>query len=435
MKKRLAVTKDGQLTYCSATEENIGKGRCNHVGHQLDSQTAEGFLESLNGNNPEVKVDSEINGFIIEIDQSTGIEFTTYSSIENDSRKEQIVKTVPLVTLEDRKLTINQSRLEEDSRGVQHKGPILIKDSQNNIHMKYIKLDEINMKTGLYALDAYDYQYPSISEDICSAFLENITPRDSFSSLHYSFQAINNNGQVKTGVVSDNYLYGGSEHFGTYEQYLSIEDNKIQVGDDVKVKHEDFVKNVIDTSNNQQILDFMINSFEKYGVEKEEAKQFIIQQAAYDLIIGNTDRKGNSTNFIFLIDEQTGKTTPYNIDYGRGLVSGYGEKYESTAQDQGFTEEDFKMDAELAISMSSLTEAGGIFGGSTGKLKETVDFLFDNGFQPFEVDRQALDSRLKTLEDKVDGFNIGISNFTKVKTEMLRQMMNDSQLKRLWVEK
>ena len=102
---------------------------------------------------------------------------------------------------------------------------------------------------------------------------------------------------------------------------------------------------------------------------------------------------------------------------------------------EGFTEEDFKIDAELAISMSSLTEAGGIFGGSTGKLKETVDFLFDNGFQPFEVDKQALDSRLKTLEDKVDGFNIGISNFTKVKTEMLRQMMNDSQLKRLWVEK
>ena len=32
--KRLALTKDGQMTYCSSADENVGKGRCNHVDHQ-----------------------------------------------------------------------------------------------------------------------------------------------------------------------------------------------------------------------------------------------------------------------------------------------------------------------------------------------------------------------------------------------------------------
>ena len=32
--KRLAITKDGRLTYCTASEENIGKSRCDHIAHQ-----------------------------------------------------------------------------------------------------------------------------------------------------------------------------------------------------------------------------------------------------------------------------------------------------------------------------------------------------------------------------------------------------------------
>ena len=47
IKKVLALTVDGQLTFCSATPENRGKGRCNHVGHQEDGQTPAEFLESV----------------------------------------------------------------------------------------------------------------------------------------------------------------------------------------------------------------------------------------------------------------------------------------------------------------------------------------------------------------------------------------------------
>lgn len=45
MAKRLAMTFDGRLTYCSADEHNIGKGRCNHVSHAKNGESQEKFLE------------------------------------------------------------------------------------------------------------------------------------------------------------------------------------------------------------------------------------------------------------------------------------------------------------------------------------------------------------------------------------------------------
>lgn len=46
--KRLALTKDGRMTWCTADEENIGKGRCNHVAHQKVGETQEEFMERAN---------------------------------------------------------------------------------------------------------------------------------------------------------------------------------------------------------------------------------------------------------------------------------------------------------------------------------------------------------------------------------------------------
>lgn len=42
------MTIDGQLTYCTATEENIGKGRCNHIAHINDEETIGEFLDRCN---------------------------------------------------------------------------------------------------------------------------------------------------------------------------------------------------------------------------------------------------------------------------------------------------------------------------------------------------------------------------------------------------
>lgn len=48
MKRILALTKDGRMTYCSASEENRGKGRCNHVAHQNIGESTQDFINRIN---------------------------------------------------------------------------------------------------------------------------------------------------------------------------------------------------------------------------------------------------------------------------------------------------------------------------------------------------------------------------------------------------
>lgn len=47
MEKRLALTKDGNLTYCTAPEDLIGKGRCNHIAHQGTNESKTEFLNRI----------------------------------------------------------------------------------------------------------------------------------------------------------------------------------------------------------------------------------------------------------------------------------------------------------------------------------------------------------------------------------------------------
>lgn len=45
--RRLALTVNGDLTYCQASEENVGKGRCNHIAHQFKDETPNEFLNRV----------------------------------------------------------------------------------------------------------------------------------------------------------------------------------------------------------------------------------------------------------------------------------------------------------------------------------------------------------------------------------------------------
>lgn len=43
--KKLALNTKGDLTYCTSNDENIGKGRCNHILHQNNNESVEEFME------------------------------------------------------------------------------------------------------------------------------------------------------------------------------------------------------------------------------------------------------------------------------------------------------------------------------------------------------------------------------------------------------
>lgn len=66
--KRLALTIDGRLTYCSASEENIGKGRCNHIDHQKSNETKQEFLNRIafDGNSKIINIPKNKKDFLDE---------------------------------------------------------------------------------------------------------------------------------------------------------------------------------------------------------------------------------------------------------------------------------------------------------------------------------------------------------------------------------
>lgn len=47
MSKVLALTKDGRITFCTAPEDQRGKGRCNHIAHQRPDQSSSDFIMSI----------------------------------------------------------------------------------------------------------------------------------------------------------------------------------------------------------------------------------------------------------------------------------------------------------------------------------------------------------------------------------------------------
>ena len=79
-----AFTKDGRITECKATEENIGKGRCNHVFHDCDYFNQESFQRAVSavkcyGNNK-----AKINPAI-----SMEHNYDAYNAIKESFSKEQ----------------------------------------------------------------------------------------------------------------------------------------------------------------------------------------------------------------------------------------------------------------------------------------------------------------------------------------------------------
>lgn len=67
MTRRLAMNSEGQMTYCTASEENIGRGRCNHIAHQKPGETPQEFCErataALNSRKPSGTARNELKGF------------------------------------------------------------------------------------------------------------------------------------------------------------------------------------------------------------------------------------------------------------------------------------------------------------------------------------------------------------------------------------
>ena len=69
----LALTVDGEPTMCYASEENRGKGRCNHVGHARPGETVQDFFNRVARDEKKDKNESKRRKQEMEIRESKEI--------------------------------------------------------------------------------------------------------------------------------------------------------------------------------------------------------------------------------------------------------------------------------------------------------------------------------------------------------------------------
>lgn len=89
MAKVLAVTEDGDITYCSAPEELRGKGRCNHIAHQKPNESINDFLartENL------VKVEDRDMPENLE---ELKLKLTSKYGLNDNPSWEKVIKSIP----------------------------------------------------------------------------------------------------------------------------------------------------------------------------------------------------------------------------------------------------------------------------------------------------------------------------------------------------
>ena len=78
--KVLALTKDGNMTYCTASPKERGKRRCNHIAHQKDNESQEQFIDRISS----IELEDAKTEALIKIEEETSIEIAPYRMSEEE---------------------------------------------------------------------------------------------------------------------------------------------------------------------------------------------------------------------------------------------------------------------------------------------------------------------------------------------------------------
>ena len=311
-------------------------------------------------------------------------------------------------------------------KGAQLKGPVFILD-QEQVDNRFLKLDTISKRHGdnFYLQAEYDVSYSSVVESIVSCFVESMVADADFPCLTYRFEKVipKVNAQPITGTSSPNYV-----RTGCLESVLT--DRSAMAFEKYLVEYDEFEQAIKNKSENQAILSSMIAFFTRFGLSEQAAKAFIVKQAAFDLLLGNEDRKGNSTNFVFLVGFEN--VQPYNMDFGRCLrIPDWKEQMEQAMQRfQGTAEwQEIIVDFKDQIKQSHQL---GILGNDS--YAKNIDFLFEHGFQPFQIDFGLLQEKLNHCVARIQTLEPKLATFAQAKADLLLALLADTDAKRLWEE-
>lgn len=323
-----------------------------------------------------------------------------------------MVKAVPLVQTQviHQQIIINHNFGNTNVNGLQHKGAIAIGNEAY-----FAKLDDLNPSINGKWEDSFDVQYSSLSETLSAIFARNIKNKLNFDCVDYQFGIFNIKGDVKSGTISKNFLKENES-----ERVLAL---GRKTDPHTLITTDDYAENIMDV-NTQARLDNLLKYFTEHNVPYEHAKEFLINQAAFDIMLGNTDRLGNPSNFIIAYNNKTETGRLVNFDFGRTLPMIWTQTTEDK-YDMSWLDEDLE-DYSNALSHNNDSIL------SSFSYNEALQFLKDNGFEPFEIDIDNFKKDLKELNDKIQNSELPFKKFAEVKIKAFEESLNLNKFKDLY---
>ena len=310
-------------------------------------------------------------------------------------------------------ITITQEFGNTNVNGLQHKGAITI-----NNKPYFAKLDDLNPTVNGKWENRYDVQFSSLSEAISSILVKNIESKKDFDSAQYEFATFDIKGKQSSGTISRNYLRENES-----ERVLAIGRT---VDPHTLITTDEYAEEIMDVSN-QKRFDNFIKYFTDHNVPYEHAKSFLVQQAAFDITTGNTDRLGNPSNFIIAYNNETQTGRLINFDYGRTLPLLWTEMTESN-YDLSWLDEDLDQNAKnINANNDSII--------SSLSKDQAIEFLTQNGFKPFEINMDNLKRDLATLNQTIQNSDVPFKKFTEVKIKSFKKAFEQPFMKQFYVEK
>lgn len=296
--------------------------------------------------------------------------------------------------------------------GLQWKGAISV-----NNQAYFAKLDDLNPTVNGEWEKRYDVQYSSVSEAIASALIKNIKTKDNFDSVEYQFSTFDLKGRQTSGTISKNYLRENES-----ERVLAI---GRKMDPHTLITTDEYAEQIMDVST-QDRFDHFIKYFTDHNVPYEHAKQFLIKQAAFDILTGNVDRLGNPSNFIIAYDNKNETGRLVNFDYGRSLQMTWTDTTEEKYDLEWLKDDLDDFSNELTSNNDSII--------SSLSKKDSIQFLKDNGFEPFQIDMKSLKEDLDNLNQTIQNADVPFKKFASSKIESFKKSLESDYSKEFYKE-
>lgn len=321
--------------------------------------------------------------------------------VENLIRKEHIV-----ITLEN----FGHKKL----NGLQHKGIVTIDGVD-----QFVKLDELNPAISGEWENKFDYKYSSVSESIAACVTRNLV--STHRHADYTFEVFEHKGQPVSGTRSDVFLKDNE-----VERVLSIGSNGA-IESNVAISIEEYAETVVDKPQKER-LDTLVRLLSNNKVPENTARQFLLEQASVDILLGNMDRLNNPSNFVVAYDVTTDTATPVNMDYGRCLqIPDWSDTFEANydTSNAEYVDEDRQ---DFADNVLRANEA--IINGYN--LDTSLDVLREFGAEPLRVNVSAAIDDIEHLQEQFRG--LPFEKFAYMKCETTKEVLKIAQEKGMVID-